>query len=47
MHGRMNGTRNPAHDFIVKLSPCMSSYLATLAGEMAGICDTWLSRLRT
>ena len=31
----MNGTRDPAHDFIVKLSPCMCSYLAALAGEMA------------
>ena len=36
MHG-MNGSRNPAHDFIVKLSPCTCSYLAALAGEMAGI----------
>ena len=33
----MKGTRNPAHDFIVKLSPCTCSYLAALAGEMAGI----------
>ena len=40
MHG-MNGTRNPAHDFIVKLSPCTCSYIAALAGEMAGICGTW------
>ena len=41
MHG-MNGNRNPAHDFIVKLSPCTCSYLAALAGEMAGICGTEL-----
>ena len=38
MHG-MNGTRNPVRDFIVKHSPCTCSYLAALAGEMAG---TWL-----
>ena len=39
VHG-MNGTRNPADDFVVKLSPCTCSYLAALAGEMAGICGT-------
>ena len=39
VHG-MNSTRNPAHDFIVKLSPCTCSYIAALAGEMAGICGT-------
>ena len=39
MHG-MNGNRNPAHNFIVKLSPCMCSYLAALPGETAGICGT-------
>ena len=32
MHG-MNGNRNPAHNFIVKLSPCMCSYLAALQGN--------------
>ena len=41
MHG-MNGNRNPAHDFIVKRSPCTCSYLTALAGEMAGICGTEL-----
>ena len=35
-----HGTRNPAHGFIVKLTPCTCSYLAALAGEIAGICGT-------
>ena len=39
MHG-MNGNTNPAQYFIVKLSPCTCSYLAALAGDMAGICGT-------
>ena len=43
MHG-MNGNRNLAHDFIIKLSPCTCtcSYVAALAGEMAGTCRTVL-----
>ena len=39
--------RNSAHDFIIKLSPCMCSYISCPGWRMADICDTWLSRVRT
>ena len=39
MHG-MNGTHKR------QKSSCVAT-LAALAGEMAGVCDTWLSRVRT
>ena len=46
----MNSThkrQNSAHNFSVKCKSVCVATLAALAGEMAGICDTWLSLVRT
>ena len=37
-----SNARNPVHDFIIKLSHAYVATLAALAGEMTGMCDTWV-----
>ena len=43
MHTRHSNARNLAHDFGVSLvlNACVAT-LAALAGEIAGICDTYI-----